>query len=313
MRGEPDRLASNADAEASDRRAFVVLNPQSGAGHAGVVRKRFLEWKRAGHDVEIHQGGRHEDLGLSATLAVEEGYDLIVAAGGDGTVAAVAAAIRDSSAVLGIVPLGTGNIVARDLNVPLSPASAVDLLFEEHQVRRIDAMESGGDVYLMSVGVGISAYVARDTAAVHKRMFGPAAYLWSGLSEIGSVEPSLFEVTVDGVRSEFSATEVSVANSGVFANMMLPWERGVRLDDGKLDVFVVSTESARDYPMLVFNVLRGSNSSDLGVLHLEARDLVEIQCEDALPVQADGEIIGKTPVDVRLLAGAVQVAVPSRG
>jgi YegS/Rv2252/BmrU family lipid kinase len=293
-----------------DRRVFVIVNAQSGAGHAHLVHKRFLEWSRLGLEVTVHESEPGQDLAREALRAVEDGHELIVAAGGDGTVAAAAAAVRGSDAVLGIVPLGTGNIVARDLSVPLDPEGAVDLLFEEHVVRRIDALEVAGSVYLMSLGVGISAYVARDTAAIHKRIFGPAAYLWSGLGEIGSVEPSAFEITVDGVHTAFSATEVAVANSGVFANMMLPWERNVRLDDGRMDVFVVATETARDYPILVFNVLRGSNSAEPGVIHLEARESVRIECEDAVPVQADGDVIGETPVDIRLLVGAVPVIVP---
>ena len=310
MPAGPDELIPAAGP--ADRRVFAILNPQSGSGRAHVARKRLLEWTRAGLDVSLHDAKPGEDLLEVARSAVGDGFDVVVAAGGDGTVSAAADAVRDTSVMLGIVPLGTGNIVARDLSIPLDPAAAIDLLFEEHDVRRIDALEVGGSVYLMTLGVGISAYVARDTPPINKRIFGMAAYLWSGLGEIGSVEPSRFNVTVDGVESKFSATEVTVANSGVFANNMLPWERGVRLDDGRMDVYVVATENARDYPLLVWNVLRGSTTAEPGVIHLEARERVRIECEDELPVQADGEIIGNTPVEVGLLAGAIQVIAPFR-
>ncbi|MBD3367753.1 MAG: hypothetical protein GF405_06220 [Candidatus Eisenbacteria bacterium] len=311
MRAEPDATASRRNDDAKPRSVFVVVNAHSGAGNAGVVRKRLLQWTAAGFDVTLHDCGPNEDIAEAARRAVADGANVIVAAGGDGTVAAAAAAVRGTDAVLGIVPLGTGNIVARDLSVPLDPEAAVDLLFEEHSNKCIDALDVNGDTYLMSLGIGISAYVARDTAAVHKRIFGPAAYLWSGLGEIGSVEPSRFSITVDGVPHTFSATEVAIANSGVFANMMLPWEKSVRLDDGRMDVFVVATETARDYPLLVFNVLRGSNTAEPGVIHLVARDTVRVECEDELPVQADGDVIGETPLDARLLSGAVSVVIPA--
>jgi YegS/Rv2252/BmrU family lipid kinase len=313
MRAGPDRLEAGEGSRERGRNVFVVLNARSGSGQASETRKRFLEWNRKGFEVTLHGPAAGEDFSATAMQAVSDGFDVVVACGGDGTVAAVAAALRGTDSLLGIVPLGTGNIVARDLGIPLDPMTAIDLLFADNDIKRVDVLDVDGHTCIMSLGVGISAYVARNTPAVHKRLFGPAAYLWDGLGEIGTVEPRRFDITVDGDRSSFSATEVSVANSGVFANMMLPWERGVRLDDGTMDVFVVSTESARDYPMLVFNVLRGSNSAEPGVVHLESRESVRIECEEALPVQVDGDIIGDTPVTVAMHPGALSVIVPERG
>ena len=110
------------------------------------------------------------------------GFEMVVAAGGDGTVSAVAEGLVGTETPLGIIPLGTANVLARELGIPVELEGAVRLLAGAHGVTSIDAMKVGEKHYFTQVGVGIDAMMIRDTRREDKRRFGRIAYIWTALT-----------------------------------------------------------------------------------------------------------------------------------
>ena len=161
--------------------AFVVLNPKSGHGDSAEARAA-LERHLGGAGVacRFHEPAEGDSLADRVREAVASGCDLVVAAGGDGTVSAVADALAGTETPLGIVPLGTANVLAGELGIPLDLEAAVRLLAGD---ARPDAGSTrwswAGKHYVTQVGVGLDAAMIRDTPGEHKRRFGRVAYLWT--------------------------------------------------------------------------------------------------------------------------------------
>ena len=144
------------------------------------------------------------------------GFDRVVAVGGDGTVSAVAHALEGTGVPLGIVPAGTGNLVARELGIPLSVEESVALIARESAPeRRIDAMRIGGRTYLLNAGVGINAEVIDETSRLGKSLFGRSAYVGTAVWKVLQAKPQRMEVTVDGEARVYFATDVADRKSVV--------------------------------------------------------------------------------------------------
>ncbi|HWE35298.1 MAG TPA: diacylglycerol kinase family protein [Isosphaeraceae bacterium] len=294
------------------RRVFVVLNPAAGTCTADDVREalgRYFSCEQGACD--IHETTARDDLSALVREAAARGCDLVVAAGGDGTVSVVADGVTGTETPLGIIPLGTANVLARELGVPVVLDDACRLLAGPLATTAIDAMVVGERSYLTQVGVGIDALMIRDTGRDQKRRLGRLAYLWTAALHLIGFEPRRFSIAVDGHPVERTrASQVVVANSATLGQHPFRWGPDIRPDDGRVDVCVVRARSLIDYINLAWYVLMGQHRRSPHVRYLYACRSATIGSDRPLPVQADGEIIGETPVEVRVAVGAVRVVTP---
>jgi diacylglycerol kinase family enzyme len=275
-------------------RALVVLNPAAGQEGHESVREALADHlgpSRIGFD--IHETRREDDLGKIVRARLRSGFDLVVAVGGDGTISDVIDGLVGTSIPLGIVPTGTGNLVARDLGIPSEIDNAVRVVAGAPRSRKIDAMRIGDRVFVLNVSVGFSAAVIRRTSQGSKHRFGRIAYLAAIVSKIFTSRPRTLVVTA----------------CGMLARMLYPKGPEIRIDDGRLDVFVLGIRTIREYPRFVVGILAG-RPADFVSRYTGAERRVTIRSDVPLPVQADGDIIGTTPIEVELLPGAVTVLVP---
>lgn len=194
-----------------------------------------------GHGItfEVHEPSHAEPLIGRIREAVDSGCDLVVAAGGDGTVSSVADALVGTETPLGIIPLGTANVLAGELGIPLDVDASCALLAGDHALTRIDAMEIDGKHYVTQVGVGLDAEMIRGTQGEHKRRFGRLAYLWTAATRLVGLQARRFTLMVDGQTSRPRASQVLVANSGTLGSRPFRWGLDIRPDDGQVDVCLI--------------------------------------------------------------------------
>ncbi len=291
-------------------KALIIFNPRAGGfNREAVLRAVSRHFTGAGIEYELYETDGKDTLGTAIHGGIERGCSLFVVAGGDGTVSSTAGALAGSSIPIGIVPVGTGNILARDLGIPLDIDDAVRLLAGRHAVRTIDAMRIDGVLYFLIAGVGISSFTVRDIRGRDKRRFGLLAYAGTAIRKLFEFKSTGFEVIVDGEMHRFNASEVAVANSRGVADMVFPHVFDIHVDDGLLDVIIIAARTPFDYPRIVFNALRGHTPSP-DVHFFRAKESVFIRSESPLPVQADGDLIGTSPVEVEIVPRAVEVIVP---
>ena len=164
-------------------------------------------------------------------------------------------------------------------------------------------MKVGGRHYLTQVGVGLDALMIRDTPTAQKKRFGKLAYLWTAAKHLVGFQPRRFTLEVDGRAIKTRASEVIVANVGTLGQPPFRWGPGIRVDDGALDVCVSKARTVFHYLGLFWHVATRRHRADPNVRYDKARRSVAIATKHPVPVQADGEIIGETPVRDRGRAG----------
>lgn len=299
---------------ADDRaaRVFVILNPVSGSCSPDDVRQALgRHFIKGGPTLEVHETSEGEDVAATARAAVERGFDVVVAAGGDGTVSTVADGMVGTSARLGIIPLGTTNVLARELAIPLVLEDACRLLAGSNATAAIDTMRVGDGHYFTQIGVGVDSLMIRDTTTESKRRFGSLAYLWTAAVRLAGFQPRRFSISADGRQVRPRALQVLVANSGALGTSGLRWGPDIRVDDGRIDVCIVRARTLLNYVSVAWSMVRGRQREEPNIRYLTAERVVAIHSDRTLPVQADGEVVGETPVEIQVEPRALRIVVPA--
>jgi YegS/Rv2252/BmrU family lipid kinase len=297
-----------AQALGTSKRGFVVLNPSSGRADVDQLRQLLADrLDEHGWEYDIYEITGDEDVAAIVRAACARGADLVIAAGGDGTVASVVNGVWQSSASIGILPAGTGNLLARAMSIPNAVEPALGLIVGDHALQALDLMQIGDQVFVLDVSAGLSARAMRDTAPEQKQRFGVLAYVWPIVRDLTGLRRRDFIVTIDGQRMPARASEILVAN-GAFP-------QGPREDfnDQQFNVYILAARTLPDYLRLIWGFVRGTWAGQTGLRTLIVRESITIEAvRQPQPVQADGEALGTTPITLQLVPSAVRVIVPSR-
>ncbi|MFN2130419.1 MAG: diacylglycerol/lipid kinase family protein [Anaerolineae bacterium] len=294
--------------------AYVVFNPLAGHGrHDAIEAALARALADAGWSYEIYRVTGQESLPELIRSALKQDYDVFVAAGGDGTVSAVAAGLANSGKPLGILPVGTTNVLAIELGIPLRLGAALDLLTGKHRRRDMDALQMEGRYLLVGLSIGLLPIIARETPIEEKHRLGFFAYLWTGLKELGRLNTRTFELSVDGHEDRLRAAELVVANGATFDAAMRRFGlRGTPVE-GRIVVYAVRALTPLCLIALLWQRITGQAPTRAPIRQWTAQQYVKIRTEAPADVQGDGDVVAQTPVDVRLAPEAVQILVPADG
>ena len=295
-------------------RAVLITNPAAARAderHLLAARARLVA---GGWAVEIARTERPGDGERLARAAIADGVDVLIAHGGDGTAMDVAAAVVGTGRLLGLLPAGTGNLLAGNLRIRRSWRAATDVILAASP-RAIDVgrltTAAGSRCFAVACGTGFDAELMRSTTPHHKRIFGMFAYIATAVGLATDIRRARVRIEADGVTHETQAAIVLVANCGELIPGLLPIHGAVRPDDGVLDIAIFDAATFSGALRLVWRLFQRQPHADPGIRFLRA-SRVAIATDPALPVQADGEAAGTTPLTVELLPGALQVLAPRR-
>jgi diacylglycerol kinase (ATP) len=290
---------------------LVVLNPS--AGQSGVdlrLVNRIIH--NAGMDWEMGITNTFGDGGRLAARAVAEGASLVAACGGDGTISDVATGLLGSDVPLAILPNGTGNVLAKDLGIPLDLSGACNLMVSPQAPRRlVDIGSENERLFLLRLGVGLEAEIVRTADRGFKDMLGPLAYIAAAIQAWSQAPVSRYHLELDGQVHEIDGLACMVANAGSLGIPGLSLSPTVKIDDGLLDVFVIRRADMAELSALA-TILMSSTAQVSGLPHWQARD-VSIEADPPQGVEVDGDEIGGTPVRARLIPSVLKVIVPPKG
>jgi diacylglycerol kinase family enzyme len=227
----------------------------------------------------------------------------------------IAGALAGTRIPLGVLAGGTGNLLARAVGIPLDVRRAVETLVRGDR-RRIDLGRlPDGRYFAVAAGVGIDARMVRDTPLWMKRRLGVLAYaITATRAAIGAVMRRDFfrvRLTVDGAVYDRQAAAAMVANFGAILHERITFGPGIQSDDGVLDACVYSPRSLGDAIRIMWRLLRSDFRSDDCILYRSGRH-IRIDTEPRHQVQADGELVGETPLDVVVQPLAADFLVPKR-
>jgi diacylglycerol kinase (ATP) len=291
---------------------MVIFNPEAGLANPDVIQRKINSYL-TGYQIpfQMHVTNPQEKISQFVREAGTNGYDLILAAGGDGTVSQVANGIAGSPLPMAILPNGTGNIIAKDLQIPLRLVDALDLVFKlEHKAISLDAMKVHQNFYILIVSAGFSAHIFESMRREEKKRLGIFSYPVRGMMQLAGIQPTRFTLIVDGRKLRFAGSDVLVTNSAIIGWRPLKLDPDARMDDGRLSVCVLRTRNLFDYIHIAWELLaqRQRVARELKIVDVERQ--VEIHARRKLLVQGDGDVIGKTPVLVEFVPHLIRCIVP---
>ena len=293
---------------------LVIVNPAAGGGRAA----RLLPWLRerlaTRPDVSLLVTRRAGDAESAAADASAEARELVVAVGGDGTVQEIVngVMVAGGRSRVGIVPVGTGNDLARSLGLPRDPAAAWTIAIGRG-ARQIDLMlATGGDGrrrwFGSAGGIGFDAQVAAAMATPSGWRRGKAGYLLTTLAELRRFQNRRVELTVDGIMTTPRVLFVAIANGEYYGGGMRI-APGAAVDDGMLDLCIVGNISRITALQQLANLYRGTHVRHPQVELRRGRS-VAISGDAGTLVHLDGEPFGGLPLRVELHAARLTVAAP---
>jgi len=298
-------------------RARLIHNPTAGPRDVQRSLKRVRSFlKRRGWSVEYQVTEKSGDTTRLSRAAAQEGYDVVIVAGGDGTVNEAVNGLAGTRTALGVLPVGTGNMWAKQLGVPTYTLTNPLRLFEaaaglaEGTIRRIDVGRVNDRHFLCWAGIGLDAQVTAELEPRqrHTKRLGALPYAIAAILVARDFKGVRTRVFLDGkiVRGRTLLVLVSNIQQYIGTLRVAP---EARIDDGLLDVFVFK---GLGFPYAVRHLMKIISQrllQDPRVVHRQARK-VEVWTEWATPVQVDGDPIGTTPVTLRAVPLALRVLVP---
>ncbi len=275
---------------------LIIFNPIAGGTRRRRLARALSVLRLAGAAVELAEtthAGHARDI---AAAAARRGIDVVVAGGGDGTVAEVAAGLTGSGTALGLLPLGTANVLAHELGVPLRPEAAANVLLGGRRVALHPGIATWPDgrelLFVQMIGAGFDAAVVRDLDPVEKRRLGRGAYLLESLRQLSAYDFPMLELACDG-SAFVPATSVIISKGRFYAGAyrclpgaspLAPGFSVLRFSgNGRASALLAGLS----LPLHVMHRVPGA--------HLLRAGVVELRASSPVPAQADGDAAGLLP------------------
>ncbi len=289
----------------------VIINSGAGAEGQEVFADQLAEMFRAGGvDAHVSMADSGEQISELARSAAESEVEVIIAGGGDGTISSVAAEMIDANKILGILPLGTLNHFAKDLNIPLQLEDAVQTIIAGHTTE-VDFGEVNGRIFLNNSSLGLYPNIVREREKKQRLGRGKwQAFVWAALSVMRRYPFLEIRLSVGGEQLTFKTPFVFIGNNEYLMESLNIGGRA-RLDSGKLSLYLTNRVGR-------LGLIRLALRAFLGGLHQE-KDFLALQAEEIwlgtrhrrMRVALDGEVTVMTPpLQYRIHPRGLRVLVP---
>lgn len=297
-------------------RALLITNPFAARAHGNTATTIRNILEAGGWNVDVRSVAGPGDARRITEQSRTAGFDVLVAHGGDGTAMQIAAGLVGTNITLGLVPGGTGNVLAGNLRLPRTAAGAARALLRAER-RRIDLgvvdQADGQHYFAVVAGTGFDAQLMADTGLQAKRRWKFGAYMARAALTLTSVRSAVHRVIVDGTSTDVRAAMLLVLNCGKLPPGFMKLRNIIHPDDGWLDVVALDADGALQSASALIELLLGDGGKQGRRVWWSRGRSVRVELADGQqrPVQLDGEVTGTTPLEVRLLPGALSVLVGS--
>ena len=282
------------------RKVCIIFNP---AARGGKALSLYAELKALAGDVPIFTSEEADAITELAASVVKQGYDHVIAAGGDGTVNGIINGTGMADVLLSVLPLGTMNVFAYELGIRSSQLKKCWELIQQGQPKTVDLVLANQSYFVQLAGIGLDALAVQATDLQMRKTIGPVSYLLSAAKVIGRPAPELRLRFEDG--SETAGCFALIGN-GRFYGGPFSLFRSAKNDDGLLDLLIFKHQSYVDIFRYLQGVLIG-NHTDLPDIEYRQVTSAEVFSDQPVPVELDGDIAGSTPVHFAIAPKKLQV------
>jgi len=288
---------------------YVIINPASGTKSKDdlpdIIHHKIDELE---YDIKIFFTEREGHGSQLAAEAAEKGVACVIAVGGDGTVNEIAKELVNTDTILGIIPSGSGNGLARDLHIPINYQKAVDII-KEGNVKKIDYGIANDNIFFCTCGVGFDAEVSEK--ALSKSSRGVLMYAKNMISTFVDYEPKRYKVTTNDGTFEDRAFLVTCANARQYGyNAFIAPHADIQ--DGKMNISILRPLSPFDVPQTAIQMFSKNLSNNANLIEM-VTDEAHIQRDEEGPMHLDGNAIpaGKD-IHIKVVKQALNVLVPTK-
>jgi len=270
------------------KKVLVILNPAAKSDRARALKEKI---KALSTRIVVRMTSATGDARAMARKGLEEGFETIVAAGGDGTVNEIASGVAGSAVRFGILPVGTMNVFAAELGIPQNNLTAAWRVIEDGFLRELDLPMANSSPFVQLAGIGLDAEVVRLTTPESKKSLGPVSYLLT-LAQVAAVSPPTVVLDpVDSRRREGSF--VLIGNGRLYGGPFVLF-KNARPDDGFLDVLVFKNQSHWDVVRYFQAIAFGSHADLPDVEYFQTKSM-NVHSSASVPVELDGELADVLP------------------
>jgi len=281
----------------------VILNPAARSEKAKRWRARVESVARGCIICATSRAGEAETL---ARHAAQEGFEKIVAAGGDGTINEVVNGLAGSNAALGLLPIGTMNVFATELGLPAHDLKLCWNIIQGENTRLVDLPSANGKYFVQLAGVGLDAQVVKETSLTLKRNFGPLSYLISAAQIAARQPPRLF---LESENSSIKEGSFVLVGNGRLYGGPFPFFKHAIIDDGLFDVIVFKQLGYLEIIKYLQDVVFSSEIRVPEIEYFQTRRL-RVTSDSEVPVELDGELVGSCPVEFQVRERTLRVLAP---
>ena len=295
--------------------AILFYNENSGQSdivhHIKAIQDHFSKMNISLEIVNIIESIK--DIDSIIQDAIINNVDLFIAAGGDGTVSLIASPLVGTDKPLGILPIGTGNLLAKELKIPLSIENALSVITSPNSERfELDTFTLNGQHYLLNVSAGVTPKIMANTPSEAKKRFGFFAYLVNFTQQLLGMKLERFNIDFDNHQETLLASEIIITNGRYMGVEPLEWADDIAINDGKLDIMIIRATNIIDILNLVISVFSKKKRINTVIKSMAFTDYCRIETPSPLVVQADGDLVGKTPIEICIKSKSLTIIVPNK-
>jgi YegS/Rv2252/BmrU family lipid kinase len=294
----------------------IIFNPIAGAGKHTKLNRAVSAFNARGLRPTIRATSKRGDARCLAAEEADRGCDIVIAAGGDGTINEVANGLAGSRVALGVLPMGVANLLALEMGIPAEPERAVDVIINGIQrpvnpgyvILRDDV--SGREIkryFLLMTGIGFDGGVLHDLKRASVAMWGKAAYVSAGIRAIAKYTKTAFSVRIDR-EEELVAYSAVVGKSRFYGGRFMVTPRAT-LQDDCLDICAFTGPGSWRMLKHALYVIAGRHLRQGDIYYAKTREL-EVWSPDTVYIQSDGDFIGTLPARLGVCKNALRIVAP---
>lgn len=281
------------------RKIKFIINPVAGDGSSKhIIKKVHNKMENKGLEYAIAISGYKGDVERLAALAVEDGYNEIIAVGGDGTLLEAFNGIFDKNVALGIIPCGTGNDFIKMLEIPNDVDAAIEHIIHPHY-KKIDTGRVNDYHFLNVVGFGIDGEIVEKTEQVKNILKGPMAYYYSTFSVLSTFKCKEISLEIDGEVFQRTAYMVAIGNGQYFGGGM-KITPSADVESGDFQIVLIKKMPKLKFGFLFRKVFSGHHV-DEDVVEVYYGKKIKVTSKDTLKINADGNIIAEGDATLEII------------
>jgi diacylglycerol kinase (ATP) len=286
------------------KKVHVIINPAAGKDEPilNTINKVFHQY---GIDWQVSITKKFGDATRLAKQAIADGVDLVAGYGGDGTQMEIANAVRGTKTPMAILPGGTGNAMSFELKVPRKLEQAAELICQSKKLQKIDLARIGDQYFMLRAYSGIEE--SDKTSRENKDRYGNLAYILDTLHGLKNPPHANYRLNIDGLEIEEEGLTCLILNAGSIGGVDLHATDKVKVSDGLLDVFMVSTKLSSVQSLASY--LLDVGKSQIGVHHWKGKE-IHVEADPPQTSWIDGELYGPTPYTISVIPRGVSIVVP---